>query len=95
MSGNPQRRMQQQQEQQLFSSLFSMQREQAAAEAAATERANADRARIQATIAAEDAERERLVKEKASKPLVRSSIMTSPFGLLTNPNTASRTFLGA
>lgn len=94
MSGNPQRKMQQQQEQQLFSTLASFQRDQAAAENAATQQANADRARISAQVAAEEQAAQDAAKKKSSQPLVRSSIVTSPFGLLSNPNVASRTFLG-
>lgn len=75
--------------QQLFSS---MQAESQAAQAAASKKAEEERAAALAAEQAAEAARQAAAKKKAEAPFVRKSIVTSPFGLTSGANTASRSF---
>jgi hypothetical protein len=96
VSGNKARMQKRQEEQQLmmFNQILSMQRNSASEQAGIVDAQEAERLRIEAKVKEEEAQKQAAIRKKANAPFVRSSVVTSPFGLLSTAQTASRTFLG-
>jgi hypothetical protein len=95
VSGNKGRMQQLQQQQQLLfmSQLGQMNSGFAADKASIDASQEAERQRIQSQVDQEEQQKQAAIKKAAQKPFVRPAVVTSPFGLLSQANTASRTFL--
>lgn len=80
-------------QQQLMAAQFQqMQTQSAEATAAASEKLKKERADALAAEVAAEENRKAEAKKKAEAPFVRQSVVTSPFGLASGANTASRSF---
>lgn len=80
------------QQQQFTASLQQMQSESAEAARVASQKQAQERAAALAAEQAAEAERQAAAKKKAEASFVRKSVVTSPFGLTSQANTASRSF---
>lgn len=74
--------------------LGEMQRQSAAATAAAAEQQKKEREKILAAEQAAEQARKDEARKKAEAPFIRKSVVTSPFGLLTDANTAGLSLSG-